>query len=94
MSAPVRQEFGTPLGSARALLGLADAERLDGQLDTARRHFDGALRCCLEYHDRDGVAQSHLGLGDVAAAAGDQALLPYSAGRARSTLPPKSDWTL
>ena len=62
------------LGYARGLLGLADAERLNGQLDAARDHFEETLRRCLDLHDRDGAAQAYVGLGDVADAAGDPVL--------------------
>jgi tetratricopeptide (TPR) repeat protein len=68
------EESKQPLGEARALIGLADAERLAGRLDDARAHFEQARRLCAGLDDHSGVAQATLGLGDVAQRTGDHTM--------------------
>jgi tetratricopeptide (TPR) repeat protein len=70
----LHEESKHPLGRARALLGLAEAERLAELLANARKHFEQARRLCAELDDRSGVAQATLGLGDVAHADGAHTL--------------------
>jgi tetratricopeptide (TPR) repeat protein len=60
-----------PLPAARALLGLAEAQRLAGQLNSAREHYDDAIRRFRHHQDHIGEAECMTGLGDVAAALGD-----------------------
>jgi tetratricopeptide (TPR) repeat protein len=63
--------WGDELQQARMLLGQADAERLSSQWEDARRHFSQARDLCKRCQDREGEAEAHMGLGEIAVATGD-----------------------
>lgn len=66
--------WGNDVQHARMLLGQADAERLDNQCQEAREHFEQARALCVRCEDREGEAEAHEGLAQVATATSDSAV--------------------